>query len=552
MSLNMFNRPDNADLDGPAFARNVERLLWHLGYVSVTNVDGAGDKGADIVADRDGERWVFQCKERRTTAVTEAAVEEVLGALREYDATRAVVATNSTFTTNARATAARINQLTGVSIGLWNATDINDLWRDDLCAERFSKPELRPYQVDAYSAIIHDLQAHRKALLVLATGLGKTVVAGTCIEWFLDRQPDACILVVTEAKELIRQLERAMWRHLSKFIPTQQLTGDEKPQYLKGVTCGTTRTVITHVRNGWRPDLVFIDEAHHVGEDNQLAELLRLCDGAIALGATATPWRGDQTNIERHFNGVSYRLGIEEGMRLGFLCDVRYKVFVDNVDWDFVRAASKKRYSIRELNSSLFLPQRDEQIRDELLSAWNSTRNPRAIVFCQSIDHAERMKAVLAGVPAWQRAGMLHNGIPKRHQQLTMMRFRRGEIPLLIAVDILNEGVDVPDVNIVCFTRITHSRRIFVQQLGRGLRLSPGKDYVTVLDFVSDVRRIAATVKLKRSTVQEIDEVYLPSSHSITFADANVESLMQEWLLDAADLDTAAEEAMLNVPDCLG
>ena len=162
------------------------------------------------------------------------------------------------------------------------------------------------------------------------------------------------------------------------------------------------------------------------------------------------------------------------------------------------------------------------------------------------------MKAVLAGVPAWQRAGMLHNGIPKRHQQLTMMRFRRGEIPLLIAVDILNEGVDVPDVNIVCFTRITHSRRIFVQQLGRGLRLSPGKDYVTVLDFVSDVRRIAATVKLKRSTVQEIDEVYLPSSHSITFADANVESLMQEWLLDAADLDTAAEEAMLNFPDCLG
>jgi superfamily II DNA or RNA helicase len=548
----MFNRPDNTDLDGPAFARNVERLLWHLGYTSVTNVDGAGDKGADLVADRHGQRWVFQCKERRSAAVTETAIEEVLNALKEYGAARAAVVTNSTFTAQARSTAANLLRLTGVDIGLWNSNDLLDLWRDEHCLDCFNKPELRPYQVDAYAALTHDLQTKRKALLVLATGLGKTVVAGTCIEWFLARKPAASVLVVTEAKELIRQLERAMWRHLSKSVPTQQLTGDEKPSFLNGVTCGTTRTVITHVRNGWRPDFIFVDEAHHVGEDSQLAEILKLCENAYALGATATPWRGDLSNIEHHFDGISYRLGIEDGMRLGFLCDVRYRVFVDNVDWDFVRSASHKRYSIRQLNSLLFLPQRDERIRDELLTVWNATRNPRGIVFCQSIDHAERMKALLAGVPAWHHAAVLHNGIHKRQQQLTMMRFRSGDIPLLIAVDILNEGVDVPDVNIVCFTRVTHSRRIFVQQLGRGLRLSPGKDYVTVLDFVSDVRRIAATVKLKKSTVQDIDEVYLPSSHSITFEDAGVESLMQEWLLDAADLDTAADEAMLNFPDCLG
>jgi superfamily II DNA or RNA helicase len=276
------------------------------------------------------------------------------------------------------------------------------------------------------------------------------MVAGTCIEWLFRQKPDAKVLVVALSRDLVDQLERALWRHISKYVPTQQLTGTEKPDYLDGVTCATIQSAIVNLRHGWRPDFIFIDEAHHLGEQGQLSEMMDLCDEALILGATATPWRGDTGDIEARFGGTSYKLGIEEGMRLGYLCDVLYRVFSDNIDWEFVRDASSKRYSLKELNTRLFMPQRDERIRDELIAAWNSTRDPRAIVFCQSIEHAERMHRTLATVPCWFNAQVMHAQVPKRQRQMHMMSFRTGQVPLLVAVDVLNEGVDIPDVNRKC------------------------------------------------------------------------------------------------------
>jgi superfamily II DNA or RNA helicase len=279
---------------------------------------------------------------------------------------------------------------------------------------------------------------------------------------------------------------------------------------------------------------------------------MSLCAESKILGVTATPWRGDSADVIQHFGGASFKLGIEEGMRLGYLCDVRYRVFVDDIKWDFVRSISQNRYSIRELNSSLFIPQRDEKIRDELLTVWNQTPNPRAIVFCQTIEHARRMQEILSAVPQWRNAQSIHNEVNRRDRQIHLMNFRRGVVPLLVAVDVLNEGVDVPDVNIVCFARVTHSRRIFVQQVGRGLRLSHGKEFVSVLDFVSDLKRVAEVLHLRKSVSQDVEDVFLPSSHSITFEDKRVESLMTEWLLDVADIELAADNARFNFPEFLG
>lgn len=119
----------------------------------------------------------------------------------------------------------------------------------------------------------------------------------------------------------------------------------------------------------------------------------------------------------------------------------------------------------------------------------------------------------------------------------------------------LNEGVDVPDVNILCFLRVTHSRRIFIQQLGRGLRLRPGKERVTVLDFISDIRRVAATRKLeenieaqeKRLREKDIERLQVPGS-SFVFERPDVGSLMEEWIRDAASLEDADEEVRLEFP----
>jgi superfamily II DNA or RNA helicase len=358
--------------------------------------------------------------------------------------------------------------------------------------------------------------------------------------------------VLAHTLDLVDQLERALWRHVPKTVSSQQLNGREKPENLPGITVATIQSAINYVRKGFRPDFIFVDEAHHTGEASQLAEALQTCHNAVRLGATATPWRGDEFDVAEFFGQPSFKLGIEEGMRLGFLADVDYRLFVDNINWDYVHEQSEKNLTIKDLNRRLFLPQRDESIRDELYNVWMRTAAPRGIVFCQTIEHCERLAGVLRQIPAWGLTSTLHNDVPKSEQKARLAQFRLGDIPLLVAVDILNEGVDVPDVNVVCFARVTHSRRIFIQQLGRGLRLSPGKTHVSVLDFVSDLKRVAAAMQLRAEVVDEPEVLYLPSSHSITFNNAEAESLLAEWIYDAADLETTADEVKLNFPPFSG
>src|SRR5690606_24199655 len=146
-------------------------------------------------------------------------------------------------------------------------------------------------------------------------------------------------------------------------------------------------------------------------------------------------WRGDKYDIESRFGPASFKLGIEEGMRRGYLASVDYRLFVDNIDWDVVRDASEHGYSIKELNSRLFLTQRDEAVVDALRDAWNATRAPRAIVFCQTIEHAERMEGLLRRTPEWANAAAIHAGMGKRVRQQRLLDFRSGRVPILAAVD---------------------------------------------------------------------------------------------------------------------
>lgn len=537
---------------GPqAFTRQVERLLLHLGFTDVVNIDGSGDAGADLLATRHGLRWVFQAKWKKGGGLVDpAAVQEVLAAKEVYTADRAAVVTNGRF---GRTAVGRTQDLAaaGITINLWDGGTILNLHQG--AANRIKEVSLHPYQDKALTRVLRDLEQKQRALLVLATGLGKTYVAGEVINWHLGNQPGSKILVVAHMKDLVEQLERALWTHLSKDIRTQLLTGDERRDDLSGVTCATVQSALHYARGNYRPDLVVVDEAHHVGEDSHYSELLELTADVPQLGVTATPWRGDGYDIATTFGPPSEKVGIEDGMRLGYLAQVRYRLFADNIDWDFVRNASQHSYSIRDLNARLFLPGRDEAIRDHLLSAWNETPRPRGIVFCRSIEHAERMAAMLREIPQWSKTTAIHAGLSRRDRLLRLLDFRSGAVPLLTAVDILNEGVDVPDVNILCFARVTHSRRIFIQQLGRGLRVRAGKSHVEVLDFVSDVRRVAAVMNIREQvSAGEVEVMRAGSANAgnlIQFTDQDAEDLMLEWIRDAANLETEADEARLQFPE---
>jgi superfamily II DNA or RNA helicase len=536
---------------GPfGFTRQLERLALHLGFTDVVNVDGPYDQGGDLIGIRAGRRWVFQAKWKANGPVPPSAIDEVIRAKAFYGADHAVVITNAHFGPQ---TYKRQRELrdAGIRVELWSGSELSDLYADDqFTMRRLPAPILRPYQVSAFEAVTTDLDSTGRALLILATGLGKTVVGGEVIARHLTAHSDTKVLIAAPTKPLAEQLERALWRHIPKTVRTHMLTGDHKSDDLRGVTCATVPTALDFVRGGYRPTLVMIDEAHHVGEDGQLAELLDLLQDVPQFGVTATPWRGDRFDIQNRFGEPSYTLGIEEGMRLGYLAEVKYRLFMDNINWEFVPLASQHEYTMHDLNARLFLPERDEAIRDQLMAAWGTTTQPRAIVFCRTIEHAERLASLLGQVPQWKAVESIHAKLERRKRQQRLLRFRNGVTPIITAVDVLNEGVDVPDVNIICFARVTHSRRIFVQQLGRGLRLRDGKSHVEVLDFVSDLRRVAAIMDIREHVAaDEIETLHLAErGTTFEFSDQHAESLMREWIKDAASLENARDEARLQFP----
>lgn len=534
-----------------------ERALWHLGFTDVRLIDGPGDEGADILAVRDREQWILQCKFSSKGAIDRTGVDDAERARSRYGADHAVVVTNTSLNATAEARRKALGSI-GIKIDAWTGPTLTAIY-EQMPPRVPSNYKLRDYQQAAANNVAADLKDKNRALLVLATGLGKTVVGGEIIRRHLEDRPGARVLVVAHMKELVDQLEKALWRHLDKSVPTQVLNGDTKPSAFEGLTVATVDSVLGLARTGWRPSLIMIDETHHVGETGMFAQLLDLCDDAQQFGVTATPWRGDKFDITSRFGQPSYSLGIAEGMAAGYLAKVDYRMFVDNLDWDFVRHVSEHGYSIKELNKALFLPQRDEEIVDQFRDAWRDITDPRAILFCQTIEHAERMATLLAGSDqSWRRAAYLHSGLNRQQRQILLNAFRLGRVPIITCVDVFNEGVDVPDVNLIAFLRVTHSRRIFVQQLGRGLRLREGKETLKVLDFVTDVRRVAAGLDLKRSLAAirggDIEELALPlpGGSQITFSDETAGTLLDYWIHDAADLETAADEVRLQFPTAVG
>jgi hypothetical protein len=140
-----------------SFGRAVERLLWHLGFTSVSYVDGQGDGGADLVALYQGDRWVFQIKSKSRSSVEPDAVGELIHGMQRYHANRGAVVTNGRFSRAAVQRAGEVEANTGLKVGLWGRSDLLSLVSDGSTTLRFSNPDLRSYQTEAFMVAKQDL-----------------------------------------------------------------------------------------------------------------------------------------------------------------------------------------------------------------------------------------------------------------------------------------------------------------------------------------------------------------------------------------------------------
>jgi superfamily II DNA or RNA helicase len=241
-------------------------------------------------------------------------------------------------------------------------------------------------------------------------------------------------------------------------------------------------------------------------------------------------------------------VSLVDGMALGFLSQVDYRLYCDNIDWDAIPDISRERHTIRDLNKRLFLPQRDDAVITEILRAAADLRNPRIAVFSPSIEHSERFAAMLTARGLSCESLSINDKVERRKR---LLAFSGGKLSAVTAVDVMNEGIDVPDVNILVFLRATHSRRIFVQQLGRGLRLAHEKDKVVVLDFVSDIRRMAEVAELDkeaRARGKKPESLFLRDG-IVSFSDPDGQRFIEAWLSDVADLSEAGDTEKLKFPE---
>jgi len=530
----------------------IARLMGHLGWKNTTVIGGSGDKGCDILAIRNEEArivpWVVQAKAvSGERYIGPEAIKEVIDALSFYEAKVAAVATNGEFTKTARQRQEQLER-NGYSLKLWNGSFIRTII-EKMPENHAAYRDLRPYQDKIVKKVVSAFDnGEKKAFYIVATGLGKTVIAATIARELWMR---GCrrFLVLCHATDLAQQLEQGFWSQITKDVPTSVFLNGLPPKNTEGISFGLYQSLYGYLP-GVDPeqfDVIIVDEAHHA-----LAHGFRTClehlKPKFLIGMTATPWRGDGQNLSTVFGEATEKVSLVDGMAMGFLAKVDYRILCDNVDWENMSTLTKQHLSIRDLNKRLFIPQRDEAVITEIQRVAHSINNLRIAIFSPSIEHSNRFANMLsaAGIPCTALSR-----VDKAERRHRLLAFASGTYQAITAVDVMNEGIDIPDVNLLVFLRATHSRRIFIQQLGRGLRLSEGKEKVVVLDFVSDIRRMADMIEMNnegkiKGTEKEI--VYLKEGF-VNFSNARLERFVNVWLEDIADLGDSDENTKLTFPE---
>lgn len=353
--------------------------------------------------------------------------------------------------------------------------------------------DLKPYHYQ--QEILEKLRVERavhnsyRNLVVAATGTGKTMISAFDFKEFLKENPQAKLLFVAHRMEILQQARNTFRAVLKKDNNYGELLGQGYVPDKKNVLFSTVQSLNNKSLQDFATrdyyDYIVIDEAHHISAQSYQS-IMNYFTPKIFLGLTATPERMDGESILPYFNHrLAGEIRLPDALSNKLLCPFQYFGVSDNVDYTAI-GWNKGRYDSTEL-TTLYLND-EKRVHDVIFNLQKYTKDINEVCclgFCVSIKHAEFMASRFKRVGL--RADFLTSENADSRDQL-LQKLKRREINYLFVVDIFNEGVDIPEVDTVLFLRPTESLTIFLQQLGRGLRLSEGKEVLTVLDFVGLAR----------------------------------------------------------------
>ncbi len=347
-----------------------------------------------------------------------------------------------------------------------------------------------PFQSEILEKLEVERSIHQRFrnLVVAATGTGKTVISAFDYKRFRAENPSAKLLFLAHRKEILAQ-SASTFRGILRDANFGELWVDGLIPSSYEHVFASVQTINNRLDDfNLSPDyydFIVIDECHHLTAASYRG-ILQYFKPKVLLGLTATPERMDGGDIQEDFhNRIAAEIRLPEALNRKLLCPFQYFGITDSIDLSKV-GWERGRYVASEL-SSLFTAN-DRRVREIITALEKYTKDlneVRALCFCVSMDHAKFMaeKFSLAGLKAdYLTSATLHNRDTVKQQLL------QKKINYLFVVDIFNEGIDIPEIDTVLFLRPTESLTIFLQQLGRGLRLAEDKDCLTVLDFVGNSR----------------------------------------------------------------
>lgn len=360
-----------------------------------------------------------------------------------------------------------------------------------------------PHQTEMLEKLAVERSRHHRHrnLVVAATGTGKTIVSALDFKRLRQEMGDPSLLFVAHRQEILRQSLGAFRQVLRDGAFGELYVDGHRPDEWRHVFASVQSLAQLDLEqiDPAAFDVVIVDEFHHAAAPTYRRLLERLFppggpkgpplrDDRVLLGLTATPERTDSADILRYFdNHIAVELRLWDALERGLLCPFQYFGLSDNTNLSGVQW-SRHGYDVGELER-LYTGD-DARVRLVLQRLHDKLRDVhtmRALGFCVSIAHAEFMarRFTEAGLPS--QAVSANTDSETRHKALADLQ--KGTLRALFAVDLFNEGVDLPAVDTLLFLRPTESALVFMQQLGRGLRRFEGKDCVTVLDFIGQSHR---------------------------------------------------------------
>lgn len=343
----------------------------------------------------------------------------------------------------------------------------------------------RPYQTEALNAVLKSYKdGVKRQLISLPTGCGKTIIFGLVAEAMKTRT-----LVLAHREELLQQARQKI-KLVYPGADTGILQASERGGFDAQICIASVQTAIHHTdelaEKGF--NLLICDEAHHAVSSSYMKVFndLGFMSGdpeKLLLGVTATAFRGDNAGLKAAFDEIVFERSISAMIKGGYLCPPRGIQIGTNVDISHVKTQHGD-FNAGQLDRMINIDDRNKLIARSYIEHGEGRHG---VVFAVSVEHALNI------AEAFNNEGIkceaVYGDMPKDERQDVLSRYENHDLQLLTNVGVLTEGWDVPDTDIVMMARPTKSKTLYIQCIGRGLRLAPGKQDCLIMDFADVTRR---------------------------------------------------------------